>query len=95
MAVFSKGLGLINDIFCSRPFLSPLIGSKTSKNFWNYVGISQNTFQDTKSTEIGLLDRILARGLKKPKKVKFVCFLVRVPSVRFLETVPFDPQLMT
>ena len=34
-----------------------------------------------------------ARGLKKPKNCKFVCFLVRAPSVRFLETVPFDPQV--
>ena len=31
-------------------------------------------------------------GWKKPKNGKFVCFLVRVSSVRFLETVPFIPQ---
>ena len=60
MAVFSKGLGLKNDFFCLRPFLTPLIGSKTSTNIWKHVGISQNTFQDTKSTKIGLLDKILA-----------------------------------
>ena len=60
MAVFSKGLGLKNDVFCSRPFLTPLIGSKTSTNIWKHIGISQNTFQDTKSTKIGLLDQILA-----------------------------------
>ena len=33
------------------------------------------------------------RALKRPKNGKFVCFLVRYPSVRFLETVPFDPQI--
>ena len=60
MAVFSKGLGLKNDVFCSRPFLTPLIGSKTSTNIWKHVGISQNTFQDTKNTKIGLSDKILA-----------------------------------
>ena len=60
VAVFSKGLGLKNDIFCSRPFLTPLIGSKTSTNIWKHVGISQNTFQDTKFTKFGLLDLILA-----------------------------------
>ena len=60
MAVFSKGFGLKNDVFCSMPFLTPLIGSKTSTNIWKHVGISQNTFQDTKITKIGLLDQILA-----------------------------------
>ena len=60
MAVFSKGLGLKNDISCSRPFLTPLVGSKTPTNIWKHVSISQNTFQDTKSTKIRLLDRILA-----------------------------------
>ena len=34
----------------------------------------------------------LNRGLKKPKNCKFVCFMVRGTSVRFLETVPFDPR---
>ena len=34
------------------------------------------------------------RALKRPKNGKFVCFLVRYPSVRFLETVPFDPQIV-
>ena len=60
MAVFSKGLGLKNDIFWSRPFLTPLSGSKTSTNIWKHVGISQSIFQDTKSNKIGLLDKILA-----------------------------------
>ena len=60
MAVFSKGFGLKNDVFCSMPFLTPLIGSKTSTNIRKHVGISQNTFQDTKITKIGLLDQILA-----------------------------------
>ena len=63
MAVFSKGLGLKNDVFCSRPFLTLLIGSKASTNIWKHVGISQNTFQDTKIIKIGLLDLIL--GLLK------------------------------
>ena len=60
MAVFRKGFGLKNDVFCSIPFLTSLIGSKTSTNIWKHVGISQNTFQDTKITKIGLLDQILA-----------------------------------
>ena len=66
MAVFNKGLGLKNDVFCSRPFLTPLIGSKTSTNIWKHVGISQNTFQDIKKIKIGLLDPIL--GLLKRTK---------------------------
>ena len=60
MVGFSKGFGLTNDVFCSMPFLTPLIGSKTSTNIWKHVGIFQNTFQDTKITKIGLLAQILA-----------------------------------
>ena len=60
MAIFSKGLELKNDIVCLRPFLTPLVGSKTSTNIWKHIGTSQNTFQDTKSTKIGPLDGILA-----------------------------------
>ena len=71
MAVFSKGSGLKNGVFCSRPFLTPLIGSKTSTNIWKHFGISQNTFQDTKITKIGLLDQILA--LLKCTQVRNCC----------------------
>ena len=71
MAVFSKGSGLKSGVFCSRPFLTPLIGSKTSTNIWKHFGISQNTFQDTKITKIGLLDKILA--LLKCTQVRNCC----------------------
>ena len=79
MAVFNKGLGLKNDVFCSRPFLTPLIGSKTSTNIWKHVGISQNTFQDTKITKIGLLDPILA--LLKCTQARKCCLKIRYFSI--------------
>ena len=60
MAVFSKGFGLKNDVFYAKSFLTPLTVLKTSSNIWKHVGISQNTFQDTKKIKIGLLDLILA-----------------------------------
>ena len=60
MAVFSKGFGLKNDAFYAKSFLTPLTVLKTSSNIWKHVGISQNTFQDTKIIKIGLLDPILA-----------------------------------
>ena len=60
MAVFSKGLVLKNDIFCSGSFLTPLNVLKTSTNIWKQLGIFQNPSQDSKNIKIGLLDQILA-----------------------------------
>ena len=60
MAVFSKGLVLKNDIFCSESFLTPLNVLKTSTNIWKQLGIFQNPSQDSKNIKIGLLDQILA-----------------------------------
>ena len=60
MAVFSKGLVLKNDIFCSKSFLIPLNVLKTSTNIWKQLGIFQNPSQDSKNIKIGLLDQILA-----------------------------------
>ena len=60
MAVFSKGLVLINDIFCSESFLTPLNVLKTLANNWKQLGIFQNPSQDSKNVKTGLLDQILA-----------------------------------
>ena len=60
MAVFSKGLVLKNDIFCSESFLTPLNVLKTSANNWKQLGIFQNPSQDSKNIKIGILDQILA-----------------------------------
>ena len=51
-----------------------------------------STWEKTRVEQLSL--KVSARGLKKPKNGKFVCFLVRDPSVRFLETVPFDPRVL-
>ena len=60
MAVFSKGIGLKNEDFYARPFLTPLIVSITSTNIWKPVGIFQNPFQDPKNIKIRPSDQILA-----------------------------------
>ena len=59
MLLFSKGMGLKNDIFCLISFLTPLIAAKTSTNIWKQVGIFQNPSQDQESTKVGSLDPIL------------------------------------
>ena len=67
MAVFSKGLGLKNDVFLLEAIFDP---SNCLKNIIKHLetfGISQNTFQDTKITKIGLLDPIF--HAPKPAKV--------------------------
>ena len=70
MLLFSKGMGLKNDIFCLISFLAPLIAAKTSTNIWKQVGISQNPSQNPKSTKIRPLDQILA-PLKRTNPCKF------------------------
>ena len=60
MVLFSKGMGLKNDVFCLISFLTPLDVSKTSTNIWKHLGIFQNPSEDSKNTKIGLFDQILA-----------------------------------
>ena len=69
MVLFSKGMGLKNDVFCLISFLTPLDVSKTSTNIWKHLGIFQNPSEDSKNTKIGLLDQILA-SLKRTNPCK-------------------------
>ena len=83
MVLFSKGMGLKNDGFCSISFLTPLNVSKTSTNIWKHIGIFQSPSEDSKNTKIGLLDQITASvkrtnpckcGLKNPIFAYFSTF---------------------
>ena len=83
MVLFSKGMGLKNDVFCLISFLTPLNVLKTSTNIWKHFGIFQNPSEDSKITKIGLFDQILASvkctypckwGLKYPIFAYFSTF---------------------
>ena len=88
MVLFSKGMGLKNDVFCLISFLTPLDVSKTSTNIWKHLGIFQNPSEDSKNTKIGLKN---GRKLKNVQKSDFsASFQSRLWPFSGIKSVPCD-----